>query len=74
MMSLIIVVVVGRHPHTDAPGATTNVRHEVVEVHGILVKIQGKKFLLGTQKPEEAKQAIAQFLAFKSASPESEKE
>jgi hypothetical protein len=41
---------------------------------GILVKTQGKKFLLGTQKPEEAKQAIAQFLAFKSASPESEKQ
>ena len=41
---------------------------------GILVKTQGKKFLLGTQKPDEAKQAIAQFLAFKSASPQSEKE
>ena len=41
---------------------------------GILVKTQDKKFLIGTQKPEEAKQAIAQFLAFKSASPESEKE
>ena len=38
---------------------------------GILVKTQDKKFLLGTHKPEEAKQAIAQFLAFKSASPES---
>jgi hypothetical protein len=41
---------------------------------GILVKTQGKKFLIGTQKPEEAKQAIAHFHAFKSASPESEKE
>ena len=41
---------------------------------GILVKTQDKKFLIGTQKPEEAKKAIAQFLAFKSASPESEKE
>jgi hypothetical protein len=40
---------------------------------GILVKTQSKKFLIGTQKPEEAKQAIAQFLAFKSASPQSEK-
>jgi len=38
---------------------------------GILVKTQDKKFLLGTQKPEEAKQAIAQFLAFKSPTPES---
>ena len=41
---------------------------------GILVKTQGKKFLIGTQKPDEAKQAIAQFLAFKSASQESELE
>jgi hypothetical protein len=41
---------------------------------GILVKTQGKKFLLGTQKPGEAKQAIAQFLAFKSASPQRELE
>ncbi len=41
---------------------------------GILVKTQHKKFLIGTQKPEEAKQAIAQFLAFKPAPPESEKE
>ncbi|MDA1269337.1 MAG: hypothetical protein O2829_09670 [Bacteroidetes bacterium] len=38
---------------------------------GILVQTSKKKFLLGTQKPEEAKQAVAQFLAFKSASPES---
>ena len=37
---------------------------------GILVKTQGKKFLIGTQKPEEAKKGITQFLAFKSASPE----
>lgn len=29
--------------------------------HGILIKTKDKKFLLGTQKPEEAKQAIAQF-------------
>ena len=29
--------------------------------HGILVKTKDKKFLLGTQKPEEAKQAIAKF-------------
>jgi hypothetical protein len=41
---------------------------------GILVKTQDKKFLIGTQKPEEAKQAIAQFLAFKSASPQSKLE
>ena len=41
---------------------------------GILVKTRGKKFLIGTHKPEEAKQAIAQFLAFKSASLEIEKE
>jgi hypothetical protein len=41
---------------------------------GILVKTEGKKFLLGTQKPEEAKLAIAQFLAVKSASPQSELE
>ncbi len=39
---------------------------------GLLVKTKDKKFLIGTQKPEEAKQAIAQFLAFNSASPESE--
>jgi hypothetical protein len=38
---------------------------------GILVKTQDKKFLIGTQTPEEAKKAIAQFLAFKSASSES---
>lgn len=37
---------------------------------GILVQAQKKKFLIGTQTPEEAKKAIAQFLAFKSASPE----
>ena len=41
---------------------------------GILVKTEGKKFLLGTHKPEEAKRAIAQFLAFKSSSSESELE
>ena len=41
---------------------------------GILVNTEGKKFLLGTHKPEEAKRAIAQFLAFKSASSESELE
>jgi hypothetical protein len=29
--------------------------------HGILIKTKDKKLLLGTQKPEEAKQAIAQF-------------
>lgn len=29
--------------------------------HGILIKTKDKKFLLGTQKPEEVKQAIAQF-------------
>ena len=29
--------------------------------HGILVKTKDKKFLLGTQKPEEAKQSIAKF-------------
>jgi len=38
---------------------------------GILVKTKNKKFLLGTQNPEGAKQAIAQFIAFKSATPES---
>ena len=38
---------------------------------GILVQTKKKKILLGTQTPEEAKKAIAQFLALKSASPES---
>jgi hypothetical protein len=41
---------------------------------GILVQAKKKKFLIGTQTPEEAKKAIAQFLAFKSVSPESEME
>jgi hypothetical protein len=35
--------------------------------HGILIKTKDKKFLLGTQKPEEAKQAIAQFNEQKSS-------
>ena len=38
---------------------------------GILVQTKKKKILLGTQTPEEAKKAIAQFLVLKSASPES---
>lgn len=36
---------------------------------GILVQTKKKKFLLGTQNPEGAKQAIAQFHAVKSAPP-----
>lgn len=36
--------------------------------HGILVKTKKKKFLLGTQKPEEAQKAIDQFNEFKSQS------
>ena len=35
--------------------------HTTGGTHGILVKTKDKKFLLGTQKPEEAKQAIAKF-------------
>lgn len=33
--------------------------------YGILVKTPNKKFLLGTQKPQEAKAAVAQFNEFK---------
>jgi hypothetical protein len=33
---------------------------------GIMVNTKSKKFLLGTQKPEEAKKAIAHFFLFKS--------
>jgi hypothetical protein len=34
---------------------------------GILVKTSNKKFLLGTQKPEQVKQVIAEFNTYKSA-------
>lgn len=36
--------------------------------HGIMVKTNGKKFLLGTHEPQEAQKAIAEFHKFKSAS------
>ena len=32
---------------------------------GVMVKTADKKFLLGTQKPEEVRQVIAEFKAFK---------
>ena len=37
---------------------------------GIRIQTKKKKFLIGTQTPEEAKQGIAHFLAFKSVSQE----